>query len=575
MTHLQDLPGIYTEPRQATAIDAIANDYYDKLLELDPTAATIAGQPGHETEYFDYSPAGYRALLDLTRDTLTKVRAAEVVDDVDRVTVDAMNERLGLDIELAEAGLGDWEINNIACPIQDIRAVLDLMPRETTEQWGHLAGRMANIPGAIEGWILTLKQAKDQGKVSARRQVSEAIEQIEDFVRDGGFFPTFTQEIIDAAPELEEQARLGETRAIAGYRTLQAFLRDELLSVAPEADAVGPERYSLYSRKFLGTTVDLEETYHWGVAELERIIAEQQETAEKIKPGASIDEAKAILDADPERALHGVDALQAWMQRLSDTAMSEMAEKYFVVGGPMKKLECCIAPTHDGGIYYTGPSPDFTRPGRMWWSVPEGDTEFGTWRETSTVYHEGVPGHHLQIAVATALESRLNKWRAHGCWTSGHGEGWALYAERLMQELGFLDDPGDTMGMLNEQRMRAARVVFDIGLHCGYEIPEQWVERLGLTPGIWTPEAAFEFLKANLTGSAEFLRHEYLRYLGWPGQAPSYKIGQRVWEQLREQARKAGTAGEHDRDFHTRALMLGSMGLDTLQRALSTSPKSA
>src|SRR5699024_4128229 len=129
---------------------------------------------------------------------------------------------------------------------------------------------------------------------------------------------------------------------------------------------------------------------------------------------------------------------------------------------PMDYVEAMIAPTQDGGIYYTGPSEDFTRPGRMWWSVPEGEETFTTWQQKTTVFHEGVPGHHLQVATAVLNADQLNAWRRNWLWVSGHGEGWALYAEELMRELGYFDDPGDYLGMLDAQRMRAARMVFDI-----------------------------------------------------------------------------------------------------------------
>ena len=335
----------------------------------------------------------------------------------------------------------------------------------------------------------------------------------------------------------------------------------------PPRDAVGRKAYSLHSRSFLGTTIDLDETYAWGVKELESIIARQREVAEEIEPGASIERAKQLLDEDPARQLHGTDELKAWMQKLADAAVENLAGSHFEIGGPMRRIECCIAPTNEGGIYYTGPSPDFSRPGRMWWSVPEGEDTFTTWRETSTVYHEGVPGHHLQIAIATALKGTMNSWRTNMLWVSGHGEGWALYAERLMEELGYLKDPGDRMGMLNAQRMRAARVVFDIGVHCEMPIPAEWAEQLGVEPGtIWTSELGYEFLKLNLDESEGHLRFEFLRYLGWPGQAPSYKIGERLWLELRDQAVRRG---DDMRAFHTRALLLGSVGLDTLRRALT------
>ncbi|MFW0110720.1 DUF885 domain-containing protein [Rothia sp. P13129] len=566
MSKFDTIPAVYRQERQSTSVDAIANEYYEATLQLDPSAATLAGRAGHETEYGDvFSPEGHEKSIELIRQTLARLEQATPADDIDKVTIDAMQERLGLELELHEAGLGTWEINNIASASQSIRAIFDLMNRETPEHWAHIAGRMKNVPAAIDDYIRTLENARERGNVAARRQVEIVIEQTDAYIAEDGFFQKLHEEVVQHAPDLAQQAREGADAAIAGYRTLNSYLRETLLPVAPKEDAVGIDRYRLYSRQFLGSKINIEDTYAWGVQELERIIDEQKEVAEQIKPGASIEEAKAVLDADPERTLHGTEELKAWMQNLSDRAVETLAGDYFDIGGAMCELECMIAPTQEGGIYYTGPSPDFERPGRMWWSVPEGEETFGTWREVSTVYHEGVPGHHLQLSVATAMSQTLNQWRANGVWVSGHGEGWALYAERLMQELGFLEDPGDRMGMLDNQRMRAARVVFDIGVHCGLEIPERWVKELGVPAGVWDAESGYQFLKANLDLSEGQLNFEYARYLGWPGQAPSYKIGERIWGQLRDKAR---ARQEDDRDFHTRVLKLGSMGLDSLERAL-------
>lgn len=563
-----DLPQIFSSDRAQTPIDAIANAHYEKLMELDPTSATLEGRKGRETEYADYSPAGTAAYMEAIRQTLAQLEQAPVQDETDRVTLDAMRERLGLELELHEAGLGSWEINNLASPVQEIRSVFDLMNRETAQDWAHIVGRLANLPVALSGYRQTLEAARETDRVAASRQVKIAMEQTAAYVAEGGYFDGLLAEILEAAPELTQEARANIDLAKEAYRDFNSYLTEVLLPAAPAQDAVGRERYALYSRQFVGSSLDLEETYAWGAQELERIIAAQQEVAQLIQPGASIEEAKALLDADPTRTLKGTDALKAWMQKLSDQALEDLSREHFTIEGPLRKLECMIAPTQEGGIYYTGPSADFERAGRMWWSVPEGEDTFGTWRETSTVYHEGVPGHHLQIAYATAMADSLNQWRAKGIWVSGHGEGWALYAERLMEELGYLQDPGDRMGMLDAQRMRAARVVFDIGLHCGFEIPALWAERLGLEPGVWDAESGYAFLKANLDISEGQLDFEFLRYLGWPGQAPSYKVGERLWLQLREDARAAGVS---DRDFHTRALLLGSVGLDTLRRALAFS----
>lgn len=550
--------------RPHSAIDAVADDYTDTLIRLNPSFATTLGLAGHETEYPDYSPAGIAAFAAEARKALAALAGLAPQDEVDAVTLDAMRERLGLQLEIHESGWDKAELNNIASPAQDIRAIFDLMPTETAEHWEHIAGRARNVPGALRGYIESLRQARDEGKVAAARQVSTVIEQTAKYAAGDGFFAKLAAGArtadgpVDAA--VQEKLDAGAAAARDAYRELAEFLRTELLPAAPRQDAVGRERYALASRSFLGAAVDLEETYAWGVQELDRLIAEQEEVAATIKPGAGIEEAKEILNNDPARQLKGTEALRAWMQELSDKAVAELAGVHFEIPDVMKTLECRIAPTDEGGIYYTGPSDDFTRPGRMWWSVPAGEDTFTTWAETTTVFHEGVPGHHLQVATATYRRELLNKWRRNVCWTSGHGEGWALYAEKLMQELGYLADPGDHLGMLDMQRMRAARVVFDIGVHLELEIPERW------GTGTWTPEAGYDFLKENLPISEGQLKFEFTRYLGWPGQAPSYKVGQRLWEQIR--ADLEARPGFDLKDFHTRALNIGSVGLDTLRRAL-------
>ncbi|QCU78600.1 DUF885 domain-containing protein [Citricoccus sp. SGAir0253] len=553
-------------PRRPTAIDDLADRYFADTLALHPEDATALGHPGHETEYADYSPAGTAAQDELDRRVLAELERLEPADDVDRVTAAAMRERIGLQREITATRR--TELNNLASPAQGIREVLDLMPTDTAEQWEHIAGRLANLPAALEGYRESLRSSRDAGQVPARRQVDIVIEQAEAHSAPDGFFPGLVERAAAAGvvpgpllAELETRARgAGEA-----YRSLAAFLREELWGSAPERDAVGTDHYALASRVFLGARIDLAETYEWGLEELARIVAAQQADAEAIRPGATIEEARQVLNADPARRLEGTGALREWMQSTSDAALAAMGA-YFEVPAPMDRIECMIAPTQEGGVYYTGPSEDFSRPGRMWWSVPPGEDSFTTWEQRTTVYHEGVPGHHLQIATAMLNRGQLNDWRRNACWTSGHGEGWALYAERLMEEFGFLEDPGDHLGMLDAQRMRAARVVFDIGVHCGFRAPEEY------GGGTWTPESGFAFLQRHLNDTPGQVRFEFIRYLGWPGQAPAYKVGQRIWEQLRaEHADRAARRGEAFdlRAFHTRALRLGSMGLDTLREAMA------
>ena len=551
------------QQRTPTPIDQIAEDWIDTQLDLFPEYHVWLGRPGREGEYSDYSPDGHARAAEATAATLSRIEAAEAVDDIDTITKLDLTRELKLELEKHEAGFEKRNLNVIASPEQELRDIFDLSPTATVADWEVIATRMHNLPAAMRGYIETLRDGIHSGNVPAIRQVREGVIQANKQVAPTGFFYEFSSSARTDDGELPESLKKdlakGAAEAAAAYGELAVFLEDELAAHAPEQDTVGRDIYQLASRSFLGATVDLDETYEWGVEELRRMVEEQEAIAREIKPGASVAEAIEFLDGDASRTLHGTDALQRWMQETSDRAIAELGKTHFDIPEPIRRLECMIAPTQEGGIYYTGPADDFSRPGRMWWSVPEGVTEFDTWRELTTVYHEGVPGHHLQIATATYNKRQLNTWR-RVAGTSGHAEGWALYAERLMEQLGYLDDPAERLGMLDGQRMRAARVVLDIGVHLSKQRPDG--------QGPWTGDYAFEFLGNNVNMNEGFVRFEVNRYLGWPGQAPSYKIGQRIWEQIRDEYKQREGAAFDIKAFHKKALDIGGVGLDTLKTAM-------
>ena len=549
--------------REKTAIDNLADSYLAQLAANYPSFATSIGLASGAADMDDYSPAAIERDRKLNQSTLASLQDLEPEDDVDQVTKDALSQQLKLDLEFDSAGLQYRNLNNIASPAQGIRDVFDLSPTATIADWENLASRMRKVKDSLTGYQQTLAIGFEKGDGPAKRQLNEVITQVEQINQPEGFFHEFAKGATadqELSVSLREELVAAAKVATDAYAAFGDFLK-VMLSKASEQDAIGRERYRLLSRSFLGAEIDLDETYQWGIEELARVVAEQEAVANEILPGASVAEAIAHLENDPATKLHGTDELQKWMQRLSDKAIEDLGKTHFDIAEPIRKLECMIAPTKHGGIYYTGPSDDFSRPGRMWWSVPEGVETFDTWRETTTVYHEGVPGHHLQVAQATYIRETLNDWRRLASWTSGHGEGWALYAERLMDELGYLATPADRLGMLDGQRMRAARVVLDIGVHLGKPKLDG--------SGVWDFDYALDFMSKNVNMSPEFVRFEVTRYFGWPGQAPSYKIGQRIWEQIRDdyQARKG--ADFDMKKFHSTALNLGGLGLDALKEAMS------
>ncbi|MEV4758853.1 DUF885 domain-containing protein [Micromonospora sp. NPDC049559] len=551
-------------------IDDLANRYVADWAPLNPVGATYVGIGGYDDQLNDLSPAGYEAQAELTRRTLAELGTIEPENESERVAKEAMQERLGLELARYDAGETSSEVNVIASGLHDIRQVFDLMPVQGEQAVSNIAARLNGFASALEDYKTTLRTAADDGHVSSRAQLVEVAKQCDIWTDpDADNFFHGLVDRLSASGALEADLRRGAAAATAATAQFGQFLRDELAPRGREKQAVGRERYQLASQYFLGARVDLDETYAWGFEELARLESEMRAVAGRIvRPGATVDEAVAALDADPARRIQGKEAFRDWMQALADKAIAELHGTHFDIPEQVRRIECCLAPTSDGAIYYTGPSEDFSRPGRMWWAVPQGITDFSTWREVTTVYHEGVPGHHLQVGQTAVRAELLNRWQRLLCWCSGHGEGWALYSERLMDDLGYLEDPGEKLGMLDGQALRAARVIVDIGMHLELEIPRD--NPFGFHPGErWTPELGWEFMRAHCRVPDENLRFELNRYLGWPGQAPSYKVGERIWLQARDDAKARKGADFDLKEFHRAALNLGSLGLDPLKAALA------
>ena len=560
-----------TDDTPERRIDARCERYVEEAVALDPLTATYLGIPGLDGRLRDLSLDGFAAREALARQARDDVAAMEPVDDREQTAKDAFLERLSVTLDQYDARAPQSRISVISSELHAIRQTFDLMNTEGEESWAAIESRLAEISGALQTYQRTLLECADEDHVAARRQIEAVAAQVRSWTGqegEGGSFFTGLAAQAQGSETLRRQVTTSAEVANNATAEFGRFLERDLLPRGREKDAVGREQYARDSRYFLGAAVDLDETYAWGWQELARIEDEMRLVADKITPGGSVDDAVAALDADPQYLISGKDNFRSWMQDLADRTISEMADVHFDIPDPVRRIECCLAPTSDGGIYYTGPSEDFTRPGRMWWAVPEGITNFSTWREVTTVYHEGVPGHHLQVAQTAYRADLLNRWQRLMCWVSGHGEGWALYAERLMDELGYLADPADRLGMLDAQGFRAARVIVDIGMHLELEIPAG--NPFGFHPGErWTPELGLEFMRGHCRMEDAFVRFEVNRYLGWPGQAPSYKVGERIWLQAREEA-SARQGSDFDlKAFHRAALDLGSLGLDPMRKALA------
>jgi uncharacterized protein (DUF885 family) len=561
-SHQHDQPSV-------REVDLIADRYVDECVARYPETATYLGIPDHDASWSDYSPDGLADRIDHIRRTIAALHRAAPSDERENTAKEAMLERLGLEVELYDAHITASRVSVIAGQAQEIRWIFDLMPTDSEAGWRNIASRLRTVYRPLSEVRETLSAEAREGNISAVRQIHATVDQIRSWTGETGDDDFFAG-LVARAPEqdtLRSDLNRAANEARRAFSEFADWLETSLGPLAPSLDAVGEERYALDSRYFLGAVIDLGETYQWGFEELHRIQQAQRAIAKDLVGEPNIKAAYEALDQDPARRIAGAEAFRSWMQDLADQAVANLAGKHFDIPDPVKRIECCIAPTHDGSIYYTDPAEDFSRPGQMWWAVPEGIDTFSTWKEVTTVYHEGVPGHHLQIAQNAYRSELLNRWQRKLFFCSGHGEGWALYAEQLMDELGYLE-PGDRMGMLDAQAFRAIRVIIDIGMHLQLQIPKinPWHFRPGER---WTPDAGFEFMIQNSSTDEPTLRFELDRYLGWPGQAPSYKVGERIWLEAREDARRRQGAAFDLSKFHADALNLGPLGLDPLRAALA------
>ena len=539
----------------------------DRAVELiadgDPVGATFMGINGRDHLWTDYSPEGHAARRDIWTQLRSDALAIDTVTAQDKLAQRVLLAEADEAIDLFKQGDHYRDLNNIVSSLQNMKDVLDMMGRGTADEWANIAARLETMDCAVGGYKMTLAEGLEKGFAVARRQVEAAIVEAKVMAGDDSPFLGLLGELDESGVDTTELApRLAAGAEVARheYGQLGDWLETTYLPAAVERDACGRERYISEARKHLGMSIDIEETYAWGWAEVNRLRARMTEVCTHIDPSKTVEEVVEMLEADDSRAAGSVDEFLATMQQVQNDAVEQLAGVHFDVPEQILHVDVKISPP--GGAlapYYNGPSEDFSRPGSVWYPVGS-RTRFPLWEEMSTAYHEGFPGHHLQVGVQTAMGDRLSRFHRVAVWSPGAGEGWALYAEHLMGELGFHDKPEYELGMLVAQLMRACRVVIDIGSHCELPIPGD----APFHPGeAWTWDLAAEMLMHVAFQAEDMSKSEATRYLGWPGQAISYKIGERVILDLREELSQRD---DFDlKQFHSNVLSVGSIGLELLQ----------
>ena len=538
-------------------IFALSDSYVEKSARLSPMASTYLGITDLNDQLDDFSIAGRAVEADLSRVTLAELNTLEPIDEIDRVAKSVMQERLTSSLQLHDSFESHVSFNVLTSPPADIRQVFEMMPRESAADFDNIAKRLLAVDKAHLSWVSTIDTLAKKGKSVAQRQIDGIAKQLESYA-DGGYATmakTFDPD--GNYPAVHEAAK----SAAASSAETAKYLRGTYMALATPHDAVGAERYAAWARYYTGADLDLRATYEWGLQDLAQITERMWKVAAKIKPDAkTLREVADYLDNAPEYKIHGKDAIIKKLLDFTQAAVTQLDGTHFDIDDRMKFCDARIAPEGSASApYYMSPSEDMSRPGTTWLPLL-GKDEVSWWHLASTWYHEAVPGHHLQVATSVLERDRLSRFQRFGAWISGYGEGWALYAERFMDDLGAFDEPGIEMGFLSAQALRATRIVIDIGMHLGY------TDENGR---VWDATSGREALMNKALLDEHHATSETDRYLGWPGQAISYKVGEREWIAARENAKKRLGSEFSLKKFHAHALRIGPMGLDTFAQELA------
>ncbi len=531
-------------------IHAFSHDLVERVCALSPTLATFVGVSGYDHLWDDFGPAGVAKKAAAYRDF--SERLATMPPATDRTTALAVRvhrEHLDERLEFYASADPFLDLNHITSTFQVLTMVFDFMDQKSPEGRDALATRLETLPAACAAYRDLLGEGLASGRLVARRQVEAAIAQ-------GRAKRSFAHALLDGARADAAERALAE---------LTDWLERDYLPKAQAKDGVGRERYERAMRRHLGAAIDPVETYAWGWEEIARIEAKMTEIASSIRPGASAKEVAAWLAEDPAQSLATPEPFLTAMRERQERALAQLHGSHFDVPEPVRTIAVKLAPPGGSpGAYYSGPAEDFSRPGTVWYA-PGTRTAIPIWQEITTAYHEGFPGHHLQVGMQVLTADRLTRFQRLLADWAGYAEGWALYAEQLMLELGYFEKPEYVLGMYTAQLTRACRVVVDIGLHLDLPIPTP----APFHPGArWTFELAVEMMRERALLEPTVAESEVVRYLGWPAQAISYKVGQRVILELREQCSRRDGAGFDLKRFHSDVVGIGGVGLAALRESL-------
>ena len=552
-------PFVYRLAAQNTLFE----DQYQSDLRFSPERATAYGDYRYNDKLAEYSLAAIAERSKTNQAYLSKLEAISTqgFTDQDVLSHDLM-------IRVLQQRIADYDLKEFEMPVNQMNGVhtslADLplsVPLDSVKHYEDYIARLHQIPRALNQTTEVLRAGMND-KLMPVRFLLEKI-------------PVQCQGIIDADPFLlptkkyladisaEDQKRLTQqitdavnTDVIPAYKTFAAFIATYYAPQGRTTLAVtsllnGEKIYAndIYGRTTTHMTAD--EIHELGLREIDRIegemlvIAKKEGFADLAAYRASLKTNKKYIPASAEQILDDFRHYIAQMQ-------PKLPELFTLLPKSPVTVEAIPAFQPGDATHYQTGTPDGKRPGRVVVATSN-FAERSLIDDEAIAYHEGIPGHHMQLSVQQQLTG-LPKFRLHSLGFNAYTEGWALYAEQLGKEVGFYQDPASDFGRLSSELFRAVRLVVDTGIH---------------SKG-WTREQVVDFFRKSSAVDEPTIQSETDRYIAWPAQALSYKLGQLKFRELRERARKELGAKFDIRTFHDEMLNGGTLPLDMLEARTNT-----
>jgi len=547
-------------------------DEWEYELRESPELATSIGDYRYNDRWSDSSLAHVQVQKRDLQGWLDKFEKfdASGLDEQDTLSLQLMlhnlRERIeGIDLKTYEMPVDQF--NGVQLELAQFPAII---PTDSTKHYEDYLARLRKIPVVIDQTIEVLEQGKKDKLMPPKFLLEKTVEQCKNLANAAGEASAFAQPVKEfpaSVPEADRK-RLHDDIIAAidhdvrpAYTKLQNFLAKEYAPYGRTLPGVwslpnGDKLYRYDIRLLTTTNMDPEQIHEIGLSEVKRIEAEQLEIARKLG-FQDLKTFRASLKDNPRSyAKSPEDILQRYRGYI-DQMRPELPKLFGLLPKTpveVREMQAFRAKEAAGADYQQG-TPDGSRPGVVWVNTSDYQHRDMLSAE-STAYHEGIPGHHMQISIAETLPE-LPDFRKYN-FNSAYAEGWALYSEQLGKDIGFYKDPYSDYGRLNDEMLRAIRLVVDTGVHYKH----------------WTRQQMVDFFHEHSSVAESDLQAETDRYIAWPGQALAYKLGQLEILKLRARAEHELGSNYDIRAFHDEILNGGSLPMDVLDARVTSWIKS-